>query len=438
MAKEISIEKIKQLHKKFSENKNNDLITRAITKNGILNASFDNNSQARLNRNFSFEIKTGKVTNQKRSGRCWEFSLLNTLRHEFAQKYKVKDFELSQNYLFFWDKLERANIFFKNIEQTANKPIDDREVRFYFSGPGEDGGQWAMAASLVEKYGLIPAEMMPDSFNSNNTSALIDVLNRVLRKAGLEIRQAVQNNFSEIKIQGIEDDYLQKVYRIASYALGEPPLIFDFEYRDDDGNYHIEKNLTAKKFYEKFFSTDFDDYVVLTNSPDKDFGKLYSLPSEDNIIGGRNIEFLNTDIENLKSSAERQLISNEGVWFGNDVLKEMDRTSGILDTKLYDTDQLFDIDSKMTKADRLLTGEAQVSHAMTLTGFDKIDDHIIKWKVENSWGEKFGQNGYFVMSNSWFNDFVYEVVVHKKFIDKKLLKILDEKPIQLAAWDPLS
>jgi len=413
------------------------VLTRTITKNGLKAASYDQTAASRLDRTFSVEVPTGKVSNQKHSGRCWEFSLLNTLRHKFAAKNHVKDFELSESYLFFWDKIERANSFYRNVEQTARQPINDRLVQFLFDNPGEDGGQWAMAAGLVQKYGVVPASAMPETYNSNNTSDFQAVLSRKLRKDGLKLRQLVMNGASEAELQSLEKSMLQEVYRLAVYAFGEPPTKFDLEYRDDDKTYHRVADLTPQAFFKDYFATDLDDYVVVTNSPDKPLNQLYSLPDEDNIIGGKKITFLNVDMGVLTDVAVQQLQAGETIWFGNDVLRQLDRKAGYLDAHLYETAKLIGVNDHLTKAQRLQTGEGEVSHAMTLTGVDLVDDTPTKWKVENSWGTANGDQGYFVMSQDWFNDYVYEVVVHKRFLAPEFQALLTEPAKRLPAWDPL-
>lgn len=414
-----------------------EVISRAVIKNGVLAAAEDPQATVRLNRTFSVELDTGKVANQKHSGRCWLFSTLNTIRHQFATKYHVKDFELSQSYLFFWDKVERANIFYDNILRTADRPLDDREVAFYLSRPGDDGGQWAMGAALVQKYGVVPTSAMPESFNTNDTTGFAATLNLKLRKDALALRQLVATGAGEAKIAATRDQALKEVYRMAAYSFGEPPATFDLEYKDDNQQYHREAGLTPQGFFENYFDIDLDDYVVLSNSPDKPFDRLYSLPSQDNIVGGKHITFLNVPMAELKRTAIAQLQSGEAVWFGNDVLQQMSRERGFLDSHLYRTADLFGIDLSLTKAQRLATGEAEVSHAMTLTGVDLVNGDPTRWKVENSWGEKNGAKGYFVMTDEWMNDFVYEVVVHKQFLTADQRQILATQPQVLPAWDSL-
>ncbi|MCT3030971.1 C1 family peptidase [Pediococcus parvulus] len=437
MGKEVSQENVAKFRKVFNEDNRNAVVQRAATKNGVLNASEDIAAKVRLDHTFSVEIDTGKVSNQLHSGRCWLFALLNTLRHQVADKYNVKDFELSQAYSYFWDKIERANIFYENVIRTADKPANDREVEFYLEGPGGDGGQWAMAAGLVQKYGVVPSSVMPETFNTNDTTGFGGALNNKLRKDAIELRELTNSGASEGQLNAKRDQLLGEVYRMTAIAVGEPPVKFDFEYRDDKKNYHREANVTPKEFFDKYVDVDLDDYVVVSNSPDKPFNKLYSLPAEDNIVGGKPITLLNVEMDVIRKAAVAQLKDGETVWFGNDVLEQMDRKDGLLDSKLYQTDALFDVDLSMSKAERLQYGQAAVSHAMTITGVDVVDDDVTKWKVENSWGEKNGDKGYFAMTDDWFENYVYQVVVHRKYLTADQLKIADSKPEPLPVWDPM-
>ena len=436
MSHELSFQEIEDFRTDF-HNSRNQVVSRAAMRNGLLEASFNPDVIGRLTDTFSIEVETDNVTNQKQSGRCWLFATLNTLRHDFGKKYHAKNFTLSQAYNFFWDKIERANIFYDEIIASADKPLNDRTVQAYFDFAGADGGQWAMAASLVKKYGVVPSYAMPESFNTDHTAALRDALARKERKDALVLRKLVNDGKTE-EIEKKRKEFLSEIYRMTAIAVGEPPKTFDLEYRDDNKELHLDKNLTPTEFFNKYWNINFDDYVCLTNAPDHEYNKLYSLPYEDNVNGGIPITFLNEPMEYLRSAAISQLKDGEGVWFGNDVLKEMDRKTGYLDTELYKTDDLFEVDTQMTKAERLATGEGSVSHAMTLVGVDEDNGEIRKWKVENSWGDKSGRKGYFTMSNNWFNEFVYEVVVRKEFLTADQRKLADSTPIELAPWDSLA
>ena len=436
MSHELTLQEIAEFSRDFNADPKNQVIARAAGRSGVLEASYNERVPGRLTRVFSTELDTDNVTNQKQSGRCWLFSTLNVLRHDFGAKHKAKNFTLSQAYNFFWDKIERANNFYEKIIETADKPLDDREVRAYLDFAGGDGGQWAMAVSLVKKYGVVPSYAMPESFNTNATSGFATALADKERKDALSLRRLAQAGDKE-GLEKARKQFLNEVYRMTAIAVGEPPKTFDLEYKDDDKNYHLEKNLTPVEFFNKYFDVDLDDYVVLTNAPDHEYNTLYHLSSQENVDGGSPILFLNVPMEFLGQAAIAQLKDGEAVWFGNDVLRQMDRKTGYLDTELYQLDELFGINSQLTKAERLATGVGTVSHAMTLVGVDEDHGDIRQWKVENSWGDKIGAKGFFVMSQDWFNDYVYEVVVHKKYLTKDQQALLTSTPVELDPWDSL-
>lgn len=369
---DLTSKMVEELKKEFHSRKDAEIIARAIQKNGIKAASEDPMASERLHRAFSYEIKTGKPTNQRHSGRCWSFAALNTLRHKFATKYKFKDFELSQNYLFFWDRIERANMFFQKIIATADKPLHDRTVDFYLSFALNDGGQWANAASIIEKYGVVPEYVMPDTHNTKDTSDVAEVFDSLMRKDAIELRAMVQTNASATELQEAQERMMGDVYKIAAYSFGEPPAKFDLEYRDDDKEFHQVLGLTPLKFYHEYFDTNLSDYVVVTNAPDHEMDRSYLMPAQDSVVDGLPIKFVNVPFEELQKGAIKQLQAGETVWVGNDVLQQMDRKRGLMDAKLYHREELLDVDFVMDKKHRLETKQAVVSHAMTLTGFDMV------------------------------------------------------------------
>lgn len=438
MKNELSKEMIDNLRRRVEEQHEVPVVQRAVIKNGVYNASENDKVRSKLNRTFSIELDTGKVSNQRHSGRCWIFSTMNILRHHFSNQYEVKDFEFSQAYIYFWDKIERANMFYQRIIDLADRELKDRELQFYLNSPNSDGGQWAMAAAIVQKYGVVPNDVMPETFNTKDTTGFANALNLKLRRDAIQLRQMKHRGASEAELQAERELLLGQVYQMTTIAVGTPPESFDFEYKDDNQKYHIDRNITPLEFYDKYVGVDLDDYVVVTNSPDKPFNQLYSLPSQDNVIGGKEITFLNLPIQNLKELAVDQLKDGESIWFGNDVLEQMNRKDGLLDSELYKQDELFGVALDMTKAERMLYRQANVSHAMTLTGVDLIDGKTSKWKVENSWGEQNGDKGYFVMADNWFDDYVYEIVIQRKFLTKEQLEIADSTPTPLKAWDALA
>lgn len=435
--RDLTSKMVEKLKKEFHSRKDAEIIARAIQKNGIKAASEDPTASERLHRAFSYEIKTGKPTNQRHSGRCWSFAALNTLRHKFATKYKFKDFELSQNYLFFWDRIERANMFFQKIIATADKPLHDRTVDFYLSFALNDGGQWANAASIIEKYGVVPEYVMPDTHNTKDTSDVAEVFDSLMRKDAIELRAMVQTNASATELQEAQERMMGDVYKIAAYSFGEPPAKFDLEYRDDDKKFHQVLGLTPLKFYHEYFDTNLSDYVVVTNAPDHEMDRSYLMPAQDSVVDGLPIKFVNVPFTELQEGAIKQLQAGETVWVGNDVLQQMDRKRGLMDAKLYHREELLDVDFVMDKKHRLETKQAVVSHAMTLTGFDMVNGQPTRWKIENSWGKDNGDNGYFVMTQDWFEEYTYEAVINKKYLSDRVKKVAASEPVTLPAWDSL-
>ena len=432
-----------------------DVISRAIQANGINNAARDPQVKSQLNRTFSIDMKTSTITDQKRAGFCWMFAALNMLRHYFIKKYHVKNFEFSSNYLFFWDKIERANVFFDHMIETANKSTYDRAVDLYLNFPDDDGGEWEMAVALIEKYGLMPASAFPRTKVANNTMDFNMVLGLKLRRDGMLLRHLVQNHKSKAELHRAKMKMLAEVYRMAADAIGVPPKKFNLEYRDTktrkpkkgenkqafekkhrNADYHLVPNLTPLEFYHNYFKgINLEDFVSITNYPDKKMNQLYRQRSGDNVEGGKDIEFLNVPMKYLKKTAIQQIKDGWGVWFGNDVEQQESQNDGYLDDHLYHRAQLFNVDLNMTKKQRFQFLEATPSHAMTLTGVDLIHGEPTKWKVENSWGSKVGENGYFVMNDGWMNKYVYEVIVNKKYLTEHQRKLLRMKPIELKPWE---
>ena len=440
MSKAISQEQLQNFQADLDKHEGHEVNERAVTKNGILSVSADYRSEVAMDRVFSIDIDTGKVADQKRSGRCWMFAALNTMRHSMREKLHMKDdFELSQNYTFFWDKLEKSNYFLENVLQTAELPTSDRKVAWLMQTPQQDGGQWDMLVALIQKYGVVPQTVMPETFNSSNSTEINKQLNLKLRKDAVELRELVAANNSDADIQKAKEKMLNEIYRMLAYTFGEPPANFDFEYRDTDNNYHRIENITPQEFFKKYVGWNLDDYVSIINAPtaDKPFNHMYTVEMLGNVLGGRQVRHLNLDMQTFRKVAIEQLKHGESVWFGSDVGQESDRKKGIMDTNLYHQDELFDVDFSMSKAERLDYGESMMTHAMVLTGVDLVDDQPTKWKVENSWGDKVGEKGFFVMSDDWMEEFCYQIVVNKKYLPKDLQEILKEEPTMLAPWDPM-
>lgn len=436
---EISKKTTAAFAKAYQDNNKQTALQRSVVKNGIT-ASAENVS-AKVNNVpvFSVDVTTGKVSNQKQSGRCWMFAALNTFRHKMLNDFNLKEFELSQNHTFFWDKYEKANYFYENILATANEPLTSRKVAFLLQTPQQDGGQWDMIVSIFQKYGVVPKTVMPESSNSSNSRDLNNYLNKKLRKDAVALRQLVAEGKTAEDIQTAKEAMLEDIYRFLATSLGTLPETFDFEYRDEDKNYHIDRNLTPQSFYEKYVGVDLDDYVSIINAPtaDKPYNQSYTVEMLGNVVGGKEVKYLNVDMPTFKKLAIAQLEQGESVWFGCDVGQSSTRDTGIMALDAYDINDLFDIDFTMTKAERLDFGESLMTHAMVLTGVDLIDGESTKWKVENSWGEKVGTNGFFVMSDAWMDEYTYQIVVRKEFLTAEQLAAFEAEPTVLAPWDPM-
>ncbi|MEQ7226745.1 C1 family peptidase [Enterococcus avium] len=438
MAK-ITNERTQAFRKAFEQNSKQIALQRGVVKNGIRASAENIQTHVENTPVFSIDLATGKVANQKQSGRCWMFAALNTFRHKLLTTFQLKDFELSQNYTFFWDKYEKANYFYENILNTADQPVTSREVAFLLQTPQQDGGQWDMIVSLFQKYGVVPKSVMPESSNSSNSRDLNNYLNKLLRKHAVLLRQMVLEEATEEEIQANREAMLQEVYNLLAISLGTPPTVFDFEYRDEEKNYHLDQGLTPQSFYDKYVNVDLDEYISIINAPteDKPFMKSYTVDMLGNVVDGKQVKYLNLEMEDFKALAVKQLEQGESVWFGCDVGQSSTRDSGIMALDAYDVEDLFDVDLTMTKAERLDYGESLMTHAMVLTGVDLIDGQAKKWKVENSWGEKVGEKGFFVMSDEWMDEYTYQIVVRKEFLTPEQLAAFEAEPTVLAPWDPM-
>ncbi|MBU7547112.1 C1 family peptidase [Leuconostoc mesenteroides] len=441
MSTEITNQQIKDF-RTATDDKHNNIIRRAVTKNGIHSASFDQEIANINTPIFSIDLDTGKVANQKQSGRCWMFAALNTMRHDIKDRFHISDeFQLSQSYTLFWDKFEKANYFYENVLKTATEPLDSRRVAFLLTTPQQDGGQWDMIVSIIEKYGLVPQSIYPESKASSATTELNNTLNTLLRHDATVLRGLVAQQASKDKISNARNEMLANVYRLLSLTLGEPPVQFDFEYRDELHNFHVERQLTPQDYYQKFVSWDLDEYISVINAPtaDKPFDATYNVNMLGNVVGGRDVKHLNVDINKMKAFAISQLKDGQSVWFGVDMGPQVNRESGLMASGIFASDDLFNVDSTMTKAQRLDYGESLMTHAMVLTGVDLDEnDQPTKWKVENSWGEKVGKKGYFTMSDDWMSEYAYQIVVKKEYLSSELVNIYDNsKPTLLSPWDPM-
>jgi bleomycin hydrolase len=438
MSRNISIENIQKYQDALSARKEAKVLQRAVNHDGINQTASNFSAEANMNPVFSTEVDTGQVANQKHSGRCWIFAALNTMRHNLAKNFNLGgDFELSQIYTTFWDKFEKSNWFLENIIKTADQPLTSRRVSWLLESPQQDGGQWDMLCAVIEKYGVVPQSAMIETANSNDTSDLNAVLNLKLRKDAIKLRKLVNEQSEDVET--VKDRMLSDIYRILVYAFGEPVTKFNFEFKDNNHQYHIDKDLTPQTFFKKYVNLDLENYVSLINSPtnDKPYEKTYTVDMLGNVVDGRQVKHLNLSMEELEALTIKQLQNGESVWFGSDVSQNSDRKKGLMDDNLFSKDELFDTDLTLSKAEQLDYKESAMNHAMVITGVDIVDGKPTKWKVENSWGNKVGTKGYFVMSESWFRRFTYQVVINTKYLSDEQKAMQAQKPIVLDPWDPM-
>ena len=441
MLKNGSIEngRVKSYSKEFNGSKKNIAMMNAVSAGGIENTALRNDVLRTARHKFSIDIDDMGVTNQKASGRCWMFAGLNLIRRKVAKDYNLEFFELSQNYLAFWDKFEKTNYFLETILDTLEEPVEGRMLSWILQNTIADGGQWDMFVNLINKYGVVPKDAMPETYHSSKTGSMNRLLSLKLREYALRLREQAQQNKDTKALRKVKEEMLGEMYRFFCIFFGEPPSVIDFECMDKDRKYISDLSLTPQEFYKKHADIGLGDYVSIINSPtrDKPFGRTYTVKYLGNVVGGRSVTYLNLEISEMKKLVVAQLKENRPVWFGCDVGKMIYGEKGILDEKTYDYELVLDMPFGLTKGERLDYKESFMTHAMVFTGVNLIDDVPTRWKVENSWGDEKANKGYYVMSDGWFDDHMYQVVVHKKYLSEKQKQALKKEPIVLEPWDPM-
>ncbi|CYW19748.1 aminopeptidase C [Streptococcus suis] len=412
----------------------------AVSHNGLLKSLETRQSAIDNDYVFSIDLTKDAVSNQKASGRCWMFAALNTFRHKLISDFKLENFELSQAHTFFWDKYEKSNWFLEQIITTADQEIGSRKVKFLLDTPQQDGGQWDMVVALFEKYGVVPKSVYPESISSSASRELNQYLNKLLRQDAQILRDLLDKGASSEEVQIQKEKLLQEIFNFLAVNLGLPPRSFDFAYRDKDNVYHRDTNVTPQAFYEKYVGLKLSDYVSIINAPttDKPYNKSYTVELLGNVVGAPAVRYLNVEMNRFKELAIAQLKAGESVWFGSDVGQSSNRQTGIMATNTYDFSSGLGIHFHQDKAGRLDYSESLMTHAMVLTGVDLDDnEQPLKWKVENSWGDKVGDKGYFVASDSWMDEYTYQIVVRKEFLTQEELAAYQAQPQVLAPWDPM-
>ena len=441
MKASISKTNIKSFQKSFNNNSAHKISRNALTRTNMLDVAMNWDSFSKVDHTFSHKINNEmkKVTNQKSSGRCWGFAGLNLMRLSLCKKYNLDTFEFSQNYFMFCDKLEKANYFLENILSTLDESFDSRIMMWLLSEPIQDGGQWDMFVNLMEKYGAMPKSVMPESYQSSQSYMMNRLITRKLRENAYTLRQGSAKGLKIEDLRKLKEEMMNIIYQMLCINLGTPPDSFNWQIVNKKKQFKKYDNLTALDFFQNYIDIDLKDKVCLIHCPmsNKSMNEHYSVSYLGNVVGGKNISYANVEIDVIKKAASKSIMSNEAVWFGCDVGKMFHRDLGVMDMDLYDYDLLFNTKFLMDKKTKLEYGDSIMTHAMLLTAVDMQGKESIKWRIENSWGDKGGDKGYLLMTDKWFDEYTYEVVVDKKYIPKKILEIFNKKPTYLKPWDPM-
>ena len=433
---------IKLFRKKIAQDFSLRLAQNAAVRNDIIDLAMDWEYFRKIDHTFS-DVISGEmgVTDQKSSGRCWGFAGLNLFRIYLGRKHNLKEFEFSQSYFMFWDKLEKTNYFLENMIKTTNKPSNSRLIMHLLDNPIQDGGQWDMWVNLIKKYGVLPKSEMPESYQSSKSLRMNRMITRKLREFAKVIREAKQNLVSNTDLRVMKANMLKTVYRMLTIHLGTPPESFAWQIRNKKNEFHRFENLTPIQFFNEHVRLNLDEYICLINCPmpDKAYNEIYTVEYLGNVIEGQSIRYLNVETSVMKKAGVKSIQNNDPVWFGCDVSKYFHRTLGIMDMELFNYELFYGTNFDLDKAGRLEYGDSQMTHAMLITGVDlDSKNRPIKWRVENSWGNKNGDKGYHIMSDSWFDEYNYEIVVHKSYLPDDLAKIYEtKKPVKLPPWDPM-
>jgi bleomycin hydrolase len=437
MDRTLTAAELERLRKEFSASPAYRLSQNAVTRVTVDDVAINREIVNSIDHSMSTTLDDWKVTNQERSGRCWLFAGLNLLRVGVMRQTGIKDFEFSQNYMMFWDKLERANYFLEAMIETADRDTDDRTVAFLLDSVAGDGGQWNMFAALVAKHGLVPKGCMPETQSSSNTARMNSVLRYQLRQGARAVREAMADGPDAARAAKAE--IMRVIYRVLCIHLGTPPERFDWQWTDKDKKFHRDGVLTPQEFAARYVDLPVSDYVCLVNDPRpaSPLGRTFTVEYLGNVIGGPPVTYLNVEIAVMKDIAAATIQAGEPVWFGCDVGKMMSSDYAFWDAGLYDLPSVYDAEFGLDKASRLIYHESAMTHAMLFTGVDVLDGVPRRWRVENSWGPDRGKDGFFTMNDSWFGQYVFEIAARKSALPASLRAALDSEPIVLPAWDPM-
>ena len=431
----INEDLLKEISKGYTGSAEQKAVRNALATNSIAVLSVNAENLAMCDTYFSDRVKTKGITNQLSSGRCWLFTGLNVLRAKMIDKYDLPEMVFSHNYLSFYDLLEKSNLFLQAIIDTKNEAIDSRQVEWLLKNPIGDGGQFTGVSNLIMKYGVVPKSAMPETYQSNNTDQMRNILKLKLREFALALRAEK----SEKSAMALKTEMLTEIYRILAECVGVPPTEFEWTRYDKDGNPVSTKTYTPKSFYEEYIGEDLENnYIMVMNDPSREYYKVYEIDLDRHVYDGENWLYLNLPVEDIKTMAIASIKDNTAMYFSCDVRKFWNKEKGTLDLNNTDYESLFRTSFPMNKKERIQTFASGSTHAMTLIAVDlDAQGTPKKWMVENSWGEQSGYKGNLIMTDEWFNEYMFRLVVEKKYVPENLMKLMEQEPIMLPAWDPM-
>ncbi len=436
----ISDDMLREIKKAYTGTPSDKALMNAITANDIRVLAVNRENKANIDTYFSDKVISRGITDQKTSGRCWLFTGLNVIRSKMMAKYNLPSLEFSQSYNFFWDQLEKSNLFLQGIIDTGRKPITSREVEYLFKNPLSDGGQFTGIMDIVGKYGVVPKEVMPETFSSDNTAQMVGFIKLKLREFGLQLREKAANGARPAELEKAKTKMLGTVYRMLALCMGEPTTSFEWVMRDADGKPRGEvKAYTPQSFFKEFVNEDYvNDYIMVMNDPSRPYWKVYEIDFDRHTYDGHNWLYVNLPVDEIKPMAIASIKDSTMMYFSCDVGKFLNRENGILDINNFDYDSLFGTTFGMDKKQRIQTFASGSTHAMTLMAVDlDANGKPKKWMVENSWGLT-GYKGHLIMTDQWFDEYMFRLVVNKKYVPVKVLDLLkNENPVKLPAWDPM-
>lgn len=429
----ITQDMLNQIKSSYKHTPADKAIYNAMAETSIAVLAKNHENLANFDTNFTNKVVSHGITDQQQSGRCWLFTGLNVLRAQMMAKYGLDEMEFSQNYCFFYDQLEKANLFLQGIIDTREKPMDDRMVEWLFRNPISDGGQFTGISDVIGKYGVVPSSVMPETYSSENTSQIARLVGLKLREFGLQLRDEAAKGVKVSALEAKKTEMLSTVYRMLALAFGEPVERFTWTMNGETKEY------TPQSFYQEYLGNDLtNNYVMLMNDPSREYYKCYEIDFDRHVYDGKNWTYVNLPVEDIKAMAIESIKDSTMMYFSCDVAKFLDSKRGTLDLKNFDYESLMGTTFGMNKKQRVQTFASGSSHAMTLMAVDlDKDGKPKKWMVENSWGAEAGYKGHLIMTDEWFDEYMFRLVVEKKYVPEKVLNILKQKPIRLPAWDPM-